>query len=249
MLRAIGVGLKAGAEEAGVEIPGGELAVLPELIRGHPSPSGFDLTARLLRHRRARRDRHRRDAAAPGDALIGLPSIGHPLQRLLARPPGAARGRRLDLDDRPDELGGATRRRRAARADGHLRARGARAAALGHRRARARAHHRRRAAEPAAAARRRRLRRSPTPLPVPPVFDADRALGGVGAGRRCGRSSTWAAASCAVVPAAVGSRRGRAARAPPPGRAPDRHDHRRRWTVFGAAGRGRGRLAPGLRAA
>ena len=45
VLRAIGVGLKAGAEAAGVEIPGGELAVLPELIRGHPSPHGFDLTA------------------------------------------------------------------------------------------------------------------------------------------------------------------------------------------------------------
>ena len=26
-----------------MEIPGGELAVLPELIRGHPSPHGFDL--------------------------------------------------------------------------------------------------------------------------------------------------------------------------------------------------------------
>ena len=38
-------GLKAGAEQAGVEIPGGEVAVLPELIRGHPSPNGFDLTA------------------------------------------------------------------------------------------------------------------------------------------------------------------------------------------------------------
>ena len=33
------------AETAGVEIPGGELAVIPELIRGHPSPHGFDLCA------------------------------------------------------------------------------------------------------------------------------------------------------------------------------------------------------------
>ena len=39
----IGEGLRRGAEMAGVEIPGGELAVLPELIRGHPSPHGFDL--------------------------------------------------------------------------------------------------------------------------------------------------------------------------------------------------------------
>ena len=42
-LERIGQGLKAGAEAAGIEIPGGELAVLPELIRGHPSPHGFDL--------------------------------------------------------------------------------------------------------------------------------------------------------------------------------------------------------------
>ena len=28
-----------------MEIPGGEVAILPELIRGHPSPNGFDLTA------------------------------------------------------------------------------------------------------------------------------------------------------------------------------------------------------------
>src|SRR3954453_9535185 len=42
-LEQIGKGLRRGAEEAGVEIPGGELAVLPELIRGHPSPGGFDL--------------------------------------------------------------------------------------------------------------------------------------------------------------------------------------------------------------
>mgnify|MGYP000890044160 CR=1 FL=1 len=38
VLREIAVGLKAGAQDAGVEIPGGEVAVLPELIRGHPSP-------------------------------------------------------------------------------------------------------------------------------------------------------------------------------------------------------------------
>src|SRR4051812_47943426 len=37
-LARIGMGLKAGAEAAGCEVPGGELAVIPELIRGHPSP-------------------------------------------------------------------------------------------------------------------------------------------------------------------------------------------------------------------
>jgi len=42
-LARIALGLKVGAQAAGIEIPGGELAVLPELIRGHPSPHGFDL--------------------------------------------------------------------------------------------------------------------------------------------------------------------------------------------------------------
>ena len=45
VMEQIGIGLKSGAEQAGVEIPGGEVAILPELIRGHPSPHGFDLTA------------------------------------------------------------------------------------------------------------------------------------------------------------------------------------------------------------
>src|SRR5215207_2973505 len=43
VLEQIGIGLRHGAEQAGVEIPGGELAVLPEVVRGHPSPHGFDL--------------------------------------------------------------------------------------------------------------------------------------------------------------------------------------------------------------
>src|ERR671937_1378783 len=38
MAEAIGRGLKAGAELAGVEIPGGELARLPDILHGHPSP-------------------------------------------------------------------------------------------------------------------------------------------------------------------------------------------------------------------
>src|SRR5215203_4219541 len=43
VLEQIGIGLRAGAEQAGVEIPGGELAVLPDVVRGHPSPRGCDL--------------------------------------------------------------------------------------------------------------------------------------------------------------------------------------------------------------
>jgi phosphoribosylformylglycinamidine cyclo-ligase len=102
MLRQIAEGLRAGAEQAAVEIPGGELAQLPELIRGHPSPRGFDLVGAcfgtvaldaVVTGARVR----------PGDAVVGLPSSGvHSNGLTLAR-------RALpDLDERPPELGGAS---------------------------------------------------------------------------------------------------------------------------------------------
>jgi phosphoribosylformylglycinamidine cyclo-ligase len=74
-LTQIARGLRAGAEEAGVEIPGGELAVLPELIRGHPAPHGFDLLGFCV-------GLVDLDAVVTGadvqqgDAIIGLPSSG-----------------------------------------------------------------------------------------------------------------------------------------------------------------------------
>ncbi|HLW93749.1 MAG TPA: phosphoribosylformylglycinamidine cyclo-ligase [Solirubrobacteraceae bacterium] len=99
-LRSIAVGLKHGAELAGVEIPGGELAVLPEAIRGHPSPGGFELSGtaigtvaleKIVTGERCR----------PGDVLIGLPSSGlHSNGYTLAR---ALSEGRLD-----EELAGAT---------------------------------------------------------------------------------------------------------------------------------------------
>jgi phosphoribosylformylglycinamidine cyclo-ligase len=104
VMRQIAVGLKRGAELAGVEIPGGEVAVLPELIRGHPSPHGFDLTAACvgtvpLDAIVTGADCH------PGDALIGVPSSGlHSNGYSLAR---AALGG-LAHDDRPEILGGAS---------------------------------------------------------------------------------------------------------------------------------------------
>jgi phosphoribosylformylglycinamidine cyclo-ligase len=102
VLREIAVGLRAGAEEAGVEIPGGELAQLPELIRGHPSPHGFDLVgscAGLVPL----------DAIVtgariePGDAVIGLPSSG-------IHANGLTLARRVlpHLGERPDALDGAS---------------------------------------------------------------------------------------------------------------------------------------------
>ncbi len=85
VMEQIGLGLKRGAELAGVEIPGGEVAILPELIRGHPSPNGFDLTATCF-------GTVALDAVvtgekiAAGDALIGLPSSGlHSNSYTLAR--------------------------------------------------------------------------------------------------------------------------------------------------------------------
>jgi phosphoribosylformylglycinamidine cyclo-ligase len=110
-LARIGEGLKAGAEAAGCEIPGGELAVLPELIRGHPSPQGFDLCATAIGT--VDLDAIVTGAAiAPGDALIGVPSSGlhsngYTLARraLLQDGPG---GPGLGLDAAPPELGGAT---------------------------------------------------------------------------------------------------------------------------------------------
>ena len=107
VLREIGIGLKAGAEAAGVEIPGGEVAVLPELIRGHPSPNGFDLTAACFGT--VALDAIVTGAACrPGDALIGLPSSGlHSNGYSLARRALLDAGG-LALDDRPAGLGGAS---------------------------------------------------------------------------------------------------------------------------------------------
>ena len=83
---------KAGAEAAGVEIPGGELAQVPELIRGHPSPWGFDLVASAFGT--VELDGIVTGAAcAPGDALIGLPSTGvHSNGLTLARSGDLPRG-------------------------------------------------------------------------------------------------------------------------------------------------------------
>ncbi len=107
----IAEGLKAGAEQANIEIPGGELAVLPDLIQGHPSPHGFDLCGTAF-------GTVALDAiitgadAQPGDALVGLPASGpHSNGYTLARhalledgPTHAA----LALDATPPELGGAS---------------------------------------------------------------------------------------------------------------------------------------------
>src|SRR6185503_19247336 len=99
VLEQIGIGLRAGAELAGVEIPGGELAVLPEIVRGHPSPHGFDLVGFCV----GLVDLDAivtGDRIEAGDAIVGIPSSGiHSNGLTLAR---------SVLSDLDEELDGTT---------------------------------------------------------------------------------------------------------------------------------------------
>ncbi len=107
MLREIALGLRAGAEAAGVEIPGGEVCQLPEVIRGHPSPYGFDLVGSAFGTVGLEAIV---DGAAcrPGDALIGVPASGvHSNGLTLARRALLQQGG-LSLQDAPDELAGSS---------------------------------------------------------------------------------------------------------------------------------------------
>src|SRR4029450_8043517 len=95
-LAQIARGIAVGAQDAGVEVPGGELAVLPELIRGHPSPHGFDLCGTAFGTVAIDAIVTGADAQ-PGDAIVGLPSSGlHSNGYQLARRAlMAERGRRV----------------------------------------------------------------------------------------------------------------------------------------------------------
>jgi phosphoribosylformylglycinamidine cyclo-ligase len=107
MLRELAAGLRVGAELAGIEIPGGEVCQIPEVIRGHPSPRGFDLVGSAI-GRVALDAVIDGSACSPGDALIGLPSSGvHSNGLTLARASLLERGG-LSLQDRPSELQGAS---------------------------------------------------------------------------------------------------------------------------------------------
>ncbi len=107
LLAAIGRGLALGASQAGVEVPGGEVCQVPEVLRGHPSPYGFDLVGsafgvvsldRLIDG----------SAVAAGDVMIGLPASGvHSNGLTLARRALLDTGQ-LSLDQRPDLLSGQT---------------------------------------------------------------------------------------------------------------------------------------------
>jgi phosphoribosylformylglycinamidine cyclo-ligase len=107
LLSELAVGLRAGAEAAGVEIPGGEVCQIPEVLRGHPSPFGFDLVGSAF-GTVALDEIIDGAAVRPGDALIGLPASGvHSNGLTLARQALLQDGG-LSIESRPPELGGAT---------------------------------------------------------------------------------------------------------------------------------------------
>jgi phosphoribosylformylglycinamidine cyclo-ligase len=104
-LRELATGLRVGAELAGIEIPGGEVCQLPEVIRGHPSPHGFDLVGSAFGTVALDRVVDGGDCR-PGDVLIGLPSSGvHSNGLTLARRALLEAGG-LSLGDTPATLGG-----------------------------------------------------------------------------------------------------------------------------------------------
>ena len=107
LLRDLAKGLALGAQQAGVEIPGGEVCQVPEVLRGHPSPYGFDLVGSAFGTVAVDDIITGRDLR-PGDALIGLPASGvHANGLTLARRALLEDGG-FALDARPDALGGAS---------------------------------------------------------------------------------------------------------------------------------------------
>ncbi|MEI6795526.1 MAG: phosphoribosylformylglycinamidine cyclo-ligase [Methanomassiliicoccales archaeon] len=94
---AIGVGLERAAEMADVDIVGGEIAVLPEIVKG------VDLSGTALGYL------HRKDMVTGadveiGDAIIGIPSTGiHSNGMTLARK--ILEGNGVTLDEKPAKVG------------------------------------------------------------------------------------------------------------------------------------------------
>ena len=104
VLEALGRGLHEGARQARVTIPGGELAQVPELIRGHGDGGGVDLVGTAVGT--VALDRVLvGQAIADGDVGGRARQQRHPQQRLDAGPPRAGRRRPGRLAERPPELG------------------------------------------------------------------------------------------------------------------------------------------------
>jgi phosphoribosylformylglycinamidine cyclo-ligase len=105
LLHALATGIAVGAADAGVEVPGGEVCQIPEVLRGHPSPYGFDLVGSAFGTVALDRivDGSR---ITPGDAVIGLPASGVHANGLTLARRALLQDGGLSLDARPAELGG-----------------------------------------------------------------------------------------------------------------------------------------------
>jgi phosphoribosylformylglycinamidine cyclo-ligase len=105
LLADLAIGLAAGAEMAEIEIPGGEVCQVPEVLQGHPSPYGFDLVGSAFGTVALDKLITGQDVR-PGDALIGLPASGvHSNGLTLARRALLGDGG-LSLEATPPELNG-----------------------------------------------------------------------------------------------------------------------------------------------
>jgi phosphoribosylformylglycinamidine cyclo-ligase len=107
LLRQIGVGLSIGAVDAGVEIPGGEVCQVPEVLRGHPSPYGFDLVGSAF-GTVALDQIIDGSTVRPGDAMIGLPASGVHSNGLTLARRALLQDAGFGLDATPQALGGKT---------------------------------------------------------------------------------------------------------------------------------------------
>lgn len=97
-------GLCEGARQAGINIPGGEIAQLREMVHGSRDGYGFDLVGTCVGTVHPQRVLVGQDTQ-PGDTVIGLASSGvHSNGFTLARHALLGRGG-LRLDERPPELG------------------------------------------------------------------------------------------------------------------------------------------------
>ncbi len=74
-LEEIGVGLREGARQAGISIPAGEIAQIPEMLQGLKDGSGFDLVGTSIGLVHPNKINTGREVR-PGDVVIGLPSSG-----------------------------------------------------------------------------------------------------------------------------------------------------------------------------
>ena len=74
-LQQVGIGLMEGARQAGVTIPAGEIAQVPEMIRGVKEGAGFDLVGTCIGVVHPDKINTGREVS-PGDIVIGLRSSG-----------------------------------------------------------------------------------------------------------------------------------------------------------------------------